>query len=355
MAWREEQKRQQLREEQAATRRENLPWEFLPTAMKNRDADDTLREILGIEKSETVEQDRLFSRAAKTDFKVCGECGREIAGPAINAMNQFFHRDCFLCSQCSRVIDTSRQQTFSVKNNLPVCKSCTAFEKKEKEGLPSQPLRRVSVESPRSLGPIRIDEGKVFCSGCGNVVMLNGVQPTPGQFWHEECFTCGVCSQIIRAGPEGFKKEGMSFIHPSCSKSTLPSAGSDVCFVCRQTLAGSAVLKLGQKKAHKACFKCDRCNCLIVGSYAEQGSNKYICASCASAPQAAKVTTSVAPASRMAGIKMHHTINFSTGETKTQVLTIENASREAAFQCAKCHTPSNSMDAKFCANCGTRF
>lgn len=52
--------------------------------------------------------------------ETCGKCGKELLGSCVTAMDQSFHKECFVCASCGGSISKG----FMVVDDKPYCKDC---------------------------------------------------------------------------------------------------------------------------------------------------------------------------------------------------------------------------------------
>ena len=169
----------------------------------------------------------------------CAYCNQAIADRCINALNQKWHVNCFVCNSCCQPFPSG---SFFEKGGMPYCQPCFQGTFSSK------------------------------CAGCGNMAsgqLINAL----GQKWHSQCFCCSYCRRPFNGLPY-FEKDGK----PYCEQHYHTSAGS-VCAGCRTAIVGRCVDALGQKW-HPEHFVCSYCmNPLSGGGYTEQHGSPY-CQEC---------------------------------------------------------------------------
>lgn len=94
----------------------------------------------------------------------CFKCGKALAGSVVKAIDQQFHKACFVCFGCESALSTG----FMANEGKPYCKNCIG----RAAGLPD-------------------------CRGCGTTVSGSYISLSDNMSWHESCFNCGVCSKKI--------------------------------------------------------------------------------------------------------------------------------------------------------------
>lgn len=157
----------------------------------------------------------------------CGRCHQPLARaqPAVRALGQLFHINCFTCHQCEQQLQG--QQFYSLEG-APYCEGCytDTLEK---------------------------------CNTCGQPITDRMLRAT-GKAYHPQCFTCVVCACPL---------EGTSFIvdqanRPHCvpdyHKQYAPR-----CSVCAEPIMPEPgrdetvrVVAL-DKNFHMKCYKCEDC------------------------------------------------------------------------------------------------
>ncbi|CAI5725413.1 unnamed protein product [Hyaloperonospora brassicae] len=98
------------------------------------------------------------------DRELCGGCGLVLEGEAVGALNQYFHYECFKCSQCSRVI--AEDDGYAEKDNQAFHQACyqTRFGK--------------------------------TCHRCSRILKGKVVKALD-HLYHPDCFVCFQCSASL--------------------------------------------------------------------------------------------------------------------------------------------------------------
>lgn len=112
----------------------------------------------------------LFMEFLHDKFFKCDKCGGEILPTTrkLSALGKHWHADCFRCTGCSSLLDT----TFYVKNNSPYCGNCSQSS--------------------------AIDGSSARCSDCG--LDINGGSTFVsygGRSYHQNCFKCFKCKTVL--------------------------------------------------------------------------------------------------------------------------------------------------------------
>ncbi|XP_065316901.1 four and a half LIM domains protein 2-like isoform X2 [Gordionus sp. m RMFG-2023] len=119
----------------------------------------------------------------------CAKCQKVISANGVTYKNQPYHKECFLCTNCSLPL---AGQKFACKDEKPYCTNCFAelFAK-----------RCFSCQNP--------------ITGTGGTKFVS----FEDRNWHNECFKCSTC-KITLVG-KGFINDGPDILCPECAKSKL--------------------------------------------------------------------------------------------------------------------------------------
>nr|XP_014353583.1 PREDICTED: zyxin [Latimeria chalumnae] len=157
----------------------------------------------------------------------CGVCMKPLArsAPAVRAMDQMFHVECFICFKCEKQLQG--QQFYDV-DSKPFCEECytSTLEK---------------------------------CTVCKKTITERMLRAT-GNSYHPECFTCVTCQCSLEGNP--FIVDQANHIYcvddyhrkyaPRCSvcgEPIMPEPGKD------ETIRVVAL----DKNFHMKCYKCEDC------------------------------------------------------------------------------------------------
>ncbi|XP_070557780.1 leupaxin-like [Ptychodera flava] len=105
----------------------------------------------------------------------CKDCGEPVIGATVSALNEKWHRECFVCEKCKKQFEDG---IFSVKDGKPYCR-----KDYEKEFLGGK-------KKPKK------------CKSCGKKIKTKWVEAM-GQPWHCECFVCEECGEQLFGENEG--------------------------------------------------------------------------------------------------------------------------------------------------------
>eukprot|EP00033_Pygsuia_biforma_P002603 GCRY01002881.1.p1 GENE.GCRY01002881.1~~GCRY01002881.1.p1 ORF type:complete len:594 (+),score=159.96 GCRY01002881.1:272-2053(+) len=221
----------------------------------------------------------------------CASCGEPIKGKMITVMNQSFHPEHFVCSQCQESL-AGKEHVF-MEDHGTVCVPCQTFivRQEELQGLnkcgvchniftrkiPWVLLREKKMKV--CLAHLRCrhcgnsfetrDEVKewnahvycvscleraktALCAGC-NMSIQGPCIVAMGRRWHKECARCVTCGRTLEGGfavgPDGL---------PYCRSDWASRFGS-LCFHCDRPIATAAVTARG-RSFHIDCFTCSVCH-----------------------------------------------------------------------------------------------
>ncbi|XP_028971204.2 zyxin [Esox lucius] len=159
---------------------------------------------------------------------VCGKCGEALSRsqPAVKAMNQLFHSDCFCCMSCQRPLQGMQ---FYDRDGAPQCEDCYT-------------------------------SSLAVCSRCGERI-TDRVLKAVGQCFHAHCFRCCTCACSLEGAPFITDDNNNPYCVPdyhrrfsplcvSCNEPIVPDAGSE------ETVRVVAL----EKNFHLKCYRCEDCS-----------------------------------------------------------------------------------------------
>ncbi|XP_069098762.1 zyxin [Pleurodeles waltl] len=175
--------------------------------------------------------------AHTTEF--CGLCRKPLSRtqPAVRALEQLFHVECFTCFKCEKQLQG--QQFYDV-DTKPFCEECYAG----------------TLEK---------------CSICKKTITDRMLRAT-GNAYHPQCFTCVVCGKSLEGAPfivdQGNQPHCVEDYHRKyaprcsvCSEPIMPEAGKE------ETVRVVAL----EKNFHMKCYKCEDCGKLLSIEADESG------------------------------------------------------------------------------------
>lgn len=113
----------------------------------------------------------------------CGVCGQRVYfNEERNFMAQKWHKKCFKCNQCSKVLESGLANLD--ENNTLFCNPC--YRKLYSAQKPSAPKQTyVNHEDPEC------------CPRCGKKVYFAEQVLSLGRKWHKLCFSCAACNKKV--------------------------------------------------------------------------------------------------------------------------------------------------------------
>lgn len=269
---------------------------------------------------------------------MCFTCKAPLLGEYSTALGHSYHKECFVCGHCRRLI---QGKFFSNELGDPVCNACEDARAPKCRGC-CQAIRGTVV----TVGAEQFHSECFICRGCRNVISGSYFKDKPesgndgylcpscnetehppkrcagccraiigqsltseGRPFHPECFVCTKCRRSI---------EG-AFFRTEDGQGRLCSACQPCCDACGSKLGNERSIRVGQLKLHAACFRCSACQLVLEGRYFEVRSTNpfqasteaYRCQACeAAALQAgvdAKERHAVAKEDRL---KRRNTVDF---------------------------------------------
>ena len=116
----------------------------------------------------------------------------------------------------------------------------------------------------------------VVCAGCkAGLSASEDVLQALGGTWHERCFKCAACGEVLPP-TETFAEDGGAPYHLPC----LARKRAAVCRACGQPIEGEYV-KAGDATYHEACFVCASCGGSLEGGYMPRKRDGLPCCSAA--------------------------------------------------------------------------
>lgn len=147
--------------------------------------------------------------SVSTTSPKCPICGKSVFfNEKITAIGKDYHKSCFKCTECSKVL---RGGEYSEREDNVYCKVCygklftssgygfggvvSAADKPADAGTINPKPAYKGVSSGVSVGG-----SGPKCPKCGKSVFFNEKVTAFGQDWHQECFRCETCNKILRGG-----------------------------------------------------------------------------------------------------------------------------------------------------------
>ncbi len=178
---------------------------------------------------------------------VCAGCGNLIFNDYVQALDRYWHPECFCCSDCGEPI----RDNFSTHHGHFYHPDC--YQKK--------------------FAPV--------CAGCGQVILDHYISAM-GKKWHPEHFTCAHCGQMIEAKT--------FYIHdskPYCQQDYL-ALFTKKCAICQQHITGEYSIDLWgnnycthHKNELPTCTTCSRLICdTITRGGVQYRDGRHVCNLC---------------------------------------------------------------------------
>eukprot|EP01105_Mastigella_eilhardi_P001888 TRINITY_DN122_c0_g2_i2.p1 TRINITY_DN122_c0_g2~~TRINITY_DN122_c0_g2_i2.p1 ORF type:complete len:1187 (-),score=276.32 TRINITY_DN122_c0_g2_i2:37-3288(-) len=145
----------------------------------------------------------------------------------VRALNQVYHKDCFKCSACGKLLPPTQYYEYKKK---PCCKKCRELQTAQDVVVESRGTALVSYAPPpetpsetaepqgQTRSPLtrRITLGSsnaVKCCICEKSVFANELVSTLGKTYHQNCFRCIGCNRVLLATQHWEHKK-----RPCCKK-----------------------------------------------------------------------------------------------------------------------------------------
>jgi len=170
----------------------------------------------------------------------CGQCGEIIKGQYIQALDQAWHPDHFVCSECAKPFPGNQ---FRKHNTKPYCDNCF---------------------------------GKLFSEKCAKCQkQIDGaVFEAMDQKFHLECFTCTAGNHVIGEA---------STFHVHENKVYCPQHFEELflqkCKECNKVITGQFI-KILDDHFHPECWKCSKCKKNITAETCGQDGGRFYCKAC---------------------------------------------------------------------------
>jgi len=170
----------------------------------------------------------------------CGQCGEVIKGQYIQALDQAWHPEHFVCSECSNPFPGNQFRKHGTK---PYCDSCF---------------------------------GKLYSEKCAKCQkQIDGaVFEAMDQKFHLECFTCTVGNHAIGEASTFHVHENKVYCPPHFEELFLQK-----CKDCNKVITGQFI-KILDDHFHPECWKCNKCKKNITAESCGQDGGRFYCKPC---------------------------------------------------------------------------
>ncbi|XP_053783838.1 four and a half LIM domains protein 1 isoform X2 [Desmodus rotundus] len=135
----------------------------------------------------------------------CVECHKRISANSkeVCYKNSYWHSSCFYCAKCLHPL---ANETFVAKDDEILCNKCSMLE------------------------------GSPTCKGCSKPIVAGDQNVEyKGIVWHQDCFTCSSCKQVI--GTKSFFPKGEDFYCVTCHEAKFAKH----CVKCKKGLVKAPV------------------------------------------------------------------------------------------------------------------
>jgi len=217
----------------------------------------------------------------------CGGCGLVIKDKYMQALDQSWHQDCFVCAECGSGFDGG---AFFTKEGRPYCRDDFA-----RLFCPTCPgCSGPVIDGPAvQLGDDKWHSACLTCHECGE--SLDGqmvVLPDPPRRFHKRCFNCDGCGTSLQ-DEEGKSKFAIHEGKKLCATCIAAATGRP-CQGCGATIGGDepAISALGGAW-HPQCLSCLSCGNVVTGKLLGVG-GRPLCGDCFEATKPQCVTCALA-------------------------------------------------------------
>jgi len=231
--------------------------------------------------------------------KKCGHCKKVILGEGLRFGESNYHRECFVCSECSSALKEGAVHSIQQR---PACPTC--YENQFHE----------------------------TCKVC-QLVVAEGLKFRDQRF-HQECFKCRNCGLLLADRKGEFLLTELGLQCKECVKTTMSediqaNTVTENCTGCQLPIHVKNLVFDGESNWHYKCFCCNLCGSALVGQKYYIKDEKLFCNNCFLAEYLPTCYSCKVELHGKGGIKM----NSSSG----QVLTWH----ESCLQCSDCKDDLN--------------
>jgi len=245
----------------------------------------------------------VFCRLHWPMSRICSSCVNPIIGGCVCAGDCYYHRECFVCSVCSRDVKMSEyygagDSIFCFDHRNDWQKECTACHVKA----PVHTMRRLKDGSCYHWECLKCcicdkgDEkliasgGRKYCendfnslvnhrcSQCGDFIRVQKEEAVVAcnensEFYHQACLKCEICHQQLE---EYFSNNGQL----RCSKHSQLRRDQSRCHLCSDRIDDSVLVKSMGHKWHRDCYRCQFCDDPVDSGSCTLKNDKLCCQLC---------------------------------------------------------------------------
>lgn len=236
----------------------------------------------------------------------CGHCGEVIKGQYISALDQSWHPDHFVCTECASPF-TGNQ--FRKHGNKPYCE---------------EHFRQLFAEN---------------CAKCGKIIEGQVFEALEKKF-HLDCFVCEQGEHTIG--------EGVNF-HVHNGKVYCPDHFEELfmqkCSGCHKIIKGQ-YLKVIDNHYHPECWKCAECGIVISAENCGQYQMQFYCKPCSA------IVRTRGPSNKAAQQQVVAAAKAESRSSATPAQTVQKPAATAAAKPAAAPAPATATAAKPAASAG---
>ncbi|CAF3883282.1 unnamed protein product [Adineta steineri] len=271
----------------------------------------------------------------------CSKCQRLIDcgnDKEIKFNNRYYHSNCFKCSTCNELINSSEDKKYLIDDNGEViCKKCELSKSKRcfnchqsildekficfNENNYHRPcfscyscrkslINQVNIRIKDNQACCDECYGEKFsrkCEKCSQIISSGGSIVYKGKNYHEQCFRCGQCSRIMNEKEfytENDKpccsqcydkyfalqcqqcsqiiKEKEYYTHNSkpCCIRCYEQSFAPQCQQCSRVISSGKSIQYNGNNYHEQCFRCGQCNNIMNEKQFYTQNNKPCCSLC---------------------------------------------------------------------------
>merc|ERR1712233_18375 len=137
--------------------------------------------------------------------ETCYGCKEQVVGGMIKAMDQWWHKECFVCYKCGKSFPGGKFVRFEKQ---PYCKKCADKLRSNFSTGGSRPSSRKKPDTS--------SKKKERCKKCRSQIKGDGGVRAVGAIWHKHCFVCTYCSSEFPGGKFVCDKNEKPYCNQEC-------------------------------------------------------------------------------------------------------------------------------------------